>query len=123
MGRDLHNAAICADEHLHEGFERTLHVLGDKWTIALLHHLVQGRNRFGALQRSMQGISPKTLSLRLRRLEAEGIVTRKIYPEVPLHIEYRLTARGRALHTVIEAMDDWGHEPPGAALPADDLEN
>ncbi len=76
--------------------------------MALIHHLVQGKNRFGMLRRAMKGISPKTLSLRLRKLEAEGVISRKIYPEVPLHIEYRLTEKGKSLQKVLGAMDEWG---------------
>ncbi len=98
----------CIDEHNHDGLDRTLDVIGDKWTMSLIHHLVQGKNRFGMLQRAMTGISPKTLSLRLRKLEAEGVIARKIYPEVPLHIEYRLTDKGKSLQKVLRAMDEWG---------------
>jgi DNA-binding HxlR family transcriptional regulator len=98
----------CLDEHNHHGLEKTLEIIGDKWTMALIHHLVQGKNRFGVLRRAMKGISPKTLSLRLRKLEANRIIAKKIFPEVPLHIEYRLTKKGRSLQRVLRAMDDWG---------------
>lgn len=98
----------CLDEHNHHGLEKTLEIIGDKWTMALIHHLVQGKNRFGMLHRAMKGISPKTLSLRLRKLEANRIITKKIFPEVPLHIEYRLTRKGKSLQKVLRAMDDWG---------------
>jgi len=100
---------LCNDEHDHLGIHRTLEILGDKWTIPLVHHLVQGRNRFGALKRAMPGISPKTLSLRLRKLEADGIIARKIFAEVPLHVEYHLTRKGRSLRKVFQAMDKWGN--------------
>jgi DNA-binding HxlR family transcriptional regulator len=98
----------CLEEHSHPGFEKTLEIIRDKWTMALIHHLVQGKNRFGLLRRAMKGISPKTLSLRLRRLEAHRIITRKIFLEVPLHIEYRLTKKGKSLQRVLRAMEDWG---------------
>ncbi len=109
----------CDHEHNHHGSEQALVILKDKWTIQLLHHLVQGRNRFGVLHRTMKGISPKTLSFRLRQLENQGIITRKIYAEVPPHTEYYLTARGRSLQRVIDAMDNWGRQLPAPTEPAE----
>jgi DNA-binding HxlR family transcriptional regulator len=100
----------CLDEHSHLGVEKTMEILGDKWTVALIHHLVQGKNRFGLLRRAMKGISPKTLALRLRSLEAHRIIRRKIFPEVPLHIEYRLTKKGKSLGRVLRVMEDWGSD-------------
>jgi DNA-binding HxlR family transcriptional regulator len=85
--------------------------------MALIHHLVQGKNRFGILRRAMKGISPKTLSLRLKKLEANRIITKKIFPEVPLHIEYRLTKKGKSLQRVLRAMDDWGNSLDEIAHP------
>ncbi len=98
----------CSHEHTHEGAATTLSVLGEKWTLHLLHQTVQGNNRFGQLQRAMTGISPKTLTVRLRALEEAGILTRKVFPGFPLHVEYAATERGEALGKVIRAMDDWG---------------
>ncbi len=98
----------CAAEHDHSGLAKTLAVIGDKWTIALIHHLFQGQNRLGQLLRAMDGISPKTLSLRLKKLEQGGLVRREVFPEVPLHVEYYPTEKGRSLHRVIQAMDEWG---------------
>lgn len=100
----------CTNPHDHGGIAKTLDVIGDKWTIALIHHIFQGQNRFGKMQRAMAGISPKTLTLRLRHLERQGIITKKMFPEVPLHVEYYLTAKGRSLRKVIQAMDDWGEK-------------
>lgn len=98
----------CSHEHTHHGAARTLVVLREKWTIQLLHHIVQGNKRFGQLQRAMKGISPKTLMVRLRELEAAGILSRKVFPGFPLHVEYSTTERGEALGKVIRAMDEWG---------------
>lgn len=120
MERDADHVSRCVHEHDHHGSQRTLGIIADKWTMALLHHLAQGRNRFGALQRSMKGISSKTLALRLRRLETDGVITRKIYAEVPLHTEYRLTAKGRSLQKVIRAMDEWGENLQEAATSLDE---
>jgi DNA-binding HxlR family transcriptional regulator len=77
-----------------------------------LYYLFQGKNRFGQLQKAMPGISPKTLSLRLKELENEIIITKKIFAEVPLHVEYSLTPRGQLLFKIIHAMDEWGSENP-----------
>src|SRR5437773_12111814 len=99
----------CNHEHDHQGIRKTLEIVGDKWTVSLIHHLVQGKNRFGVLKRAMPGISPKTLSLQLRKLEADGMITRKIFAEVPLHVEYRLTEKGRSLARVFQVMAEWGN--------------
>jgi DNA-binding HxlR family transcriptional regulator len=103
-------AEACAQQHDHSGLARTLELIGDKWTIALIHHLFQGKNRFGQLLKAMEGISPKTLSVRLKKLEQQGLITRQIFPEVPLHIEYFVTKKGRSLHKVIQVLDEWGNQ-------------
>ena len=78
----------------------TLKVIGSKWTMMILHNLFEGRNRFGQLQRELKTISPKTLSQRLDELESTGILRKKIFTEVPLHVEYYLTAKGLSLKKV-----------------------
>jgi DNA-binding HxlR family transcriptional regulator len=88
--------------------ERTLEVLDSKWTALLLRDLLLGTRRFGELRRSLAGISPKTLTDRLRALEEQGIVQRTIYPEVPPRVEYALTDYGQTLRPVLEAMAVWG---------------
>jgi DNA-binding HxlR family transcriptional regulator len=92
------------------GVERTLRIIGSKWTILLLHLLFEGRSRFGEFQREMKGVSPKTLSLRLRELEKEGIIKRKVFAEVPLHIEYSLTKKGESLQEILQKMGEWGEK-------------
>ena len=74
----------------------------------VIRDLAEGRSRFCELERSLAGISPRTLSLRLRVLEEEGIVERRTYPEVPPRVEYALTEKGRALHPLIEDMRAYG---------------
>ena len=81
-----------------------------KWTILVVRDLAAGRSRFCELERSLAGISPRTLSLRLRALEEHGIVERQTYPEVPPRVEYALTAKGRALLPIIEDMRRFGNE-------------
>jgi DNA-binding HxlR family transcriptional regulator len=88
--------------------EYTLDVMGGKWTGLILHHLFTGTKRFGELRALLSGISPKTLTERLRILEQQGIIARKVYPEVPPRVEYSLTDHGRTLDAIIEAMREWG---------------
>jgi len=76
---------------------RTSEIVCSKWTMLVIRDLSEGRSRFCELERSLEGISPRTLSLRLRVLEEEGIVERRTYPEVPPRVEYALTDKGRAL--------------------------
>jgi len=87
---------------------RTAEVVCGKWTLLVIRDLVEGRSRFCELERSLQGISPRTLSLRLRALEEEGIVERQTFPEVPPRVEYALTEKGRALIPIIEDMRAYG---------------
>ena len=88
--------------------ERTLSVIGGKWTMLILRDLFDGTKRFGELRRSLDGISPKTLSQRLRDLESHGIVQRVVYPEIPPRVEYSLSEKGESLRTILEQMRDWG---------------
>jgi DNA-binding HxlR family transcriptional regulator len=85
-----------------------------KWTILVLRDLAEGRSRFCELERSLAGISPRTLSLRLRALEEEAIVQRRTFPEVPPRVEYQLTDKGMALMPLIEDMRQYGREWLGA---------
>jgi DNA-binding HxlR family transcriptional regulator len=86
----------------------TAEIVCGKWTLLVIRDLAEGRSRFCELERSLQGISPRTLSLRLRALEEEGIVKRQTYPEVPPRVEYALTEKGRALVPLIEDMRTYG---------------
>jgi DNA-binding HxlR family transcriptional regulator len=88
----------------------TAEIISGKWTLLVIRDLADGCSRFCELERSLGGISPRTLSLRLRALEAEGIVKRRTYPEVPPRVEYRLTDKGRALVPLIEQMRHYGQE-------------
>ena len=84
-------------------------IVGAKWTAVLVHDLSEGARRFSELEFSCSGISPRTLSERLRALEQEGIVARHSYSESPPRVEYELTEKGRALLPIIDAMRDFGH--------------
>ena len=86
---------------------RTAEIVCGKWTLLVIRDLADGRSRFCELERSLAGISPRTLSLRLRALEEEGIVERRTYPEVPPRVEYELTPLGRSLLSVVLDLAAW----------------
>ena len=98
----------------------TAEIVCGKWTLLVIRDLAEGRSRFCELERSLQGISPRTLSLRLRALEEEGIVERQTFPEVPPRVEYALTEKGRALVPIIEDMRAYGRQWLGARCGADE---
>jgi DNA-binding HxlR family transcriptional regulator len=87
---------------------RTADVVCGKWTLLVIRDLAAGSARFCELERSLEGISPRTLSLRLRALEEEGVVARNTFPEVPPRVEYELTEKGQALVPLIEDMRRYG---------------
>lgn len=87
---------------------RTAEIISGKWTLLIIRDLASGVKRFNQLERSLQGISPKTLSERLRSLEEEGIVKRQTFAEVPPRVEYSLTEKGYDLVCVIENMRTFG---------------
>lgn len=87
---------------------RTAEIVCGKWTLLLIRDLANGSSRFCELERSLEGISPRTLSLRLRALEEAGIVERHTFPEVPPRVEYALTAKGEALIPLVDDMRSYG---------------
>ncbi len=92
------------------GVTTTMKVIGKKWTVLILHALCTETKRFGQLQKELDGISPRTLSLRLDELEKAKILHKKIYAEVPPHVEYFLTEKGRSLKKIFTLMDAWGKQ-------------
>lgn len=106
----------CAEETC--PVARAVRILDGKWTILVIRDLLGGTKRFSELRGSLAGISPKTLTDRLRDLEDEGLVERTMYAEIPPRVEYSLTGKGRTLEPVIGALAAWGRsagEPAGAA--------
>src|SRR5579859_2389613 len=89
---------------------RTADIVCGKWTLLVIRDLADGRSRFCELERSLAGISPRTLSLRLRALEEQGIIERHMFPEVPPRVEYALTDKGLALLPIIEDMRSYGRQ-------------
>lgn len=88
--------------------ETTLMLMGDKWKVLIVRDLLTGTKRFGELKKSLNGISQKVLTSHLRIMEKNGLITRKVYPQVPPKVEYTLTEVGQSLKLVHDAMLDWG---------------
>ena len=90
--------------------ETTLTLISSKWKVLIVRDLLGGTKRFGELQRSVGNVSQKVLTAQLREMEEDGLVDRKVYPEVPPRVEYSLTEPGRSLEPVLSAMWNWGEE-------------
>ncbi|AOR73433.1 HxlR family transcriptional regulator [Burkholderia stabilis] len=86
----------------------TVDVAGGKWKPLVVHYLMSGTKRFGELRRLIGTVTQRSLTLQLRELESDGIVTRTVFAEVPPRVEYSLTEFGRTLAPVLEAMKQWG---------------
>ena len=91
-------------------FHHAVELIGRRWTGAILQALVAGATRFTEIAATVPGLSDRLLSERLRELEAEGIVSRQVIPDVPVRVEYRLTGKGQALAPVLEAIAAWAQE-------------
>ena len=87
----------------------TVGMIGSKWKLLIIRTLILRPWRFNELQRALEGISRKVLTDSLRQMEADGIITRTVYPEVPPRVEYALSALGESLNPIIAAMKQWGH--------------
>lgn len=101
--------------------EVTLSVIGGVWKPVILFHLLEGKLRFNQICRKVSSATPRMLTLQLRELEADGIISRTVYAEVPPKVEYELTALGRSLDPILLTMRDWGERfqsLPGDAAPA-----
>ena len=90
------------------GIDVTLAVVGGRWKASVLWHLAGRTMRFSELQRQFPDITRKMLTQQLRELEADGLVHREVYQQVPPRVEYSLTARGRSIQPILELMCDWG---------------
>lgn len=88
--------------------ETTLMIIGDKWKVLILRDLMNGTMRFGELKKSIGSVSQKVLTAQLRDMEEKGLLTRKVYAEVPPRVEYTLTETGYSLKPVLDAMWAWG---------------
>ena len=90
--------------------EVTLQLIGDKWKVLILRDLMNGTKRFGELKKMINGVSQKVLTANLRAMEASGLVSRKVYAEVPPKVEYTLTETGYSLKSVLDVMTVWGED-------------
>lgn len=88
--------------------ELTLSIIGGKWKVLIIRELLSGKKRFSQIHKAIKGITQKMLSKQLRELERDGIINRKIYPEIPPRVEYSLTEEGENLRIVLESMQKWG---------------
>jgi len=100
-------ATDCAMSHT---MSRTLQLMGDTWTLMIIYNLMNGTMRFGELLETLGNVSPKTLSQRLKMLEAVKFVSRTAYAEIPPRVEYSLTDKGFALVDIIKAMQTFGEQ-------------
>lgn len=118
----IKNAMIPCSHHLERSFgmsneskvipdcpvEMTLQLIGDRWKVLIIRDLLTGTKRFGELKKSVGNISQKVLTHNLRAMEESGLLTRKVYPEVPPRVEYTLTDIGYSLEPILDSMKEWG---------------
>jgi DNA-binding HxlR family transcriptional regulator len=98
----------CGGEEYEDcGIREVLDRIGDKWSVLVVVELAQGVRRFRELQRAIHGISQRMLTLTVRRLERDGLVTRTVHPTIPPQVEYELTPMGRSLTHLLKALVDW----------------
>ena len=90
--------------------ETTVTLIGDKWKVLILRDLLPGTKRFGELKKSIGSVSQKVLTAQLRDMEESGLLSRKVYAEVPPRVEYTLTDLGYSLKPILDAMWNWGEE-------------
>ncbi|MDQ6693542.1 MAG: helix-turn-helix transcriptional regulator [Chloroflexota bacterium] len=109
---EIEHSGSCVSDSM----ARAIRLLGDTWTLMIIHSLMSGTKRFGALLEGLGNVSPKTVSQRLKKLEELGFVKRRAYAEIPPRVEYCLTDKGRALVDILTAIQDFGERylPSGA---------
>jgi len=98
-------------------------MISDKWKVLIIYKLCSGTMRFNQLMRSLQGVTQRVLTYQLRQLEADGLVSRTIYPEVPPRVEYSLTHLGNTLVPVLDKLEDWAREHSTELLAARKRQN
>lgn len=103
----LEGKAECPED-VECSITKALDVLDGRWTFLIIRDLIEGTRRFGELRKSLNGVSPKTLTVRLKELEKKGIIERTAYATIPPTVEYSLTEKGRSLKPIIKAMKLWG---------------
>ncbi len=110
LGNDGAAGFLASHDHSNCKAELALRVIQGRWKLLILRELIEGVRRFSDLQRGLSGVSQKVLTSQLRELEADGVVARTVYPEVPPRVEYALTALGQDLIPVLEGLHAWGEK-------------
>lgn len=90
--------------------EITMSLIDDKWKVLIVRDLLTGTKRFGELRKSVTGITQKVLTNNLKKMEKDGLLKRKAYPEVPPRVEYTLTETGLSLKPILDSMVEWGNQ-------------
>lgn len=90
--------------------EVTLKLISDRWKVLIIRDLLDGTKRFGELRKSIGNVSQKVLTSNLRSMEKDGLIIRRVYPEVPPRVEYTLTKTGMSLKPILDSMSEWGKE-------------
>ena len=116
MARTRHHSGDCSPGC---AVEATLRLIDGKWKGVILYHLLEGTLRFTEIRRRLTSVTQRMLTNQLREMEADGLVTRTVYAQVPPKVEYSLTARGRSLEPVIRELKTWGdlHAAQADAVP------
>lgn len=106
------NIAIKTNSQPHgcASVQTTLKVVGGKWKPLILFLLSSGTLRFGQLRKNINGITQKMLAQELRKMEKDGLISRKVYPQVPPKVEYTMTAYGKTLVPILKSMSEWGQK-------------
>ena len=104
----MKNGPLASDPEGNCPVTRCLSVIGGKWKPVILFCVEGGVNRFGAMGRAIPGVTKQMLTQQLRELEADGVLHREVFPEVPPRVEYTLTEKGQTLLPVVDAMKTWG---------------
>jgi DNA-binding HxlR family transcriptional regulator len=102
-----HNARASSPSPVCSRFHRAVELIGSRWTGAIIQTLLQGKTRYAFIKAAIPDITDRMLSERLRSLEAEDLLTRKVVPESPVRVEYELTTKGRSLHDALREISDW----------------
>ncbi|MBO1333822.1 helix-turn-helix domain-containing protein [Streptomyces sp. VRA16 Mangrove soil] len=117
-GGDPGGPVVTCDDHDDCGIRDVLDRLGDKWSVLVVVELAAGVRRFKELQRAVAGISQRMLTLTVRRLERDGLVTRTVHPTVPPQVDYELTEMGHSLTHLIKGLADWSRDHKSAITAA-----
>lgn len=115
MGKPRHSSFACAPGC---SVEAAISLIDGKWKCVILFHLLGGTQRFNELRRHVPGATPRTLTNQLREMEADGLIVRKVYAEVPPKVEYSISELGQSLTPILHALKAWGDANMELFVPA-----